>query len=391
MGLRVMRQVLILSVCLLSSCAFLYAQDSTYISLTLQRLQQQQVKEDSYFLEGIFPSYISDRPKLKTRKKDNNIFYNGLINYTLRGLEGALSSENKAIVRNIQLQTQQLLPLFKNTKGRDTYNFWRTDTSFRFPYSWWIPLLRGKVTLPDDVDDTVLSLLLQEAADSTAQEVHTLMQQYTNTGDLKTTYRAYADDKAYSTWFGKNFPVVLDISVLCNVLAFVQEYNLPWNSADSATLQLIIKTIQKEDHIKHPAFVSPYYGKTSIILYHLSRLMYVQPIPELETLKPTLEQTAREIIHQSGNLLERMMLNSALMKWGLSPEPLPVTSFESMLRETEQSDLCFFIGNMASYQRQPFKEFLTNRRLLMFYHYCPAYNDALLLEYLVLKRQREKH
>ena len=46
----------------------------------------------------------------------------------------------------------------------------------------------------------------------------------------------------------------------------------------------IIKTIQRNDIVKHPAFISPYYGNTSIILYHIARLMSIKPINELEAI-----------------------------------------------------------------------------------------------------------
>ena len=117
------------------------------------------------------------------------------------------------------------------------------------------------------MDDTVLGLLMNNENKDSAEALHQLMQSYINLKPpLKTTYKIYADDSAYSTWFGKKFPVVFDVSVLCNVLSFVQQNNLQWTKADSASLQHIIKTIQRNDIVKHPAFVSPYYANTSIIL-----------------------------------------------------------------------------------------------------------------------------
>src|SRR6202008_510002 len=113
-------------------------------------------------------------------------------------------------------------------------------------------------------------------------------------------------DSAYSTWFGKKMPVVFDVSVLCNVLSFVQLNNLPWTKADSASLELIVKTIQRGDIIKHAVFVSPYYGNTSIILYHLARLMSIKPISRLEQLKPGLISLAQERLHAAGDPLEKI-------------------------------------------------------------------------------------
>ena len=83
---------------------------------------------------------------------------------------------------------------------------------------------------------------------------------------------------------------------MCNVLSFVQQNNLQWTKADSASLQHIIKTIQRNDIVKHPAFVSPYYANTSIILYHLARLMSIKPINELENIKPQLIQLAQQAV-----------------------------------------------------------------------------------------------
>jgi hypothetical protein len=332
-------------------------------------------------MDGVFPSYISGKKKFKTRKEDNTIFYNALAVYTLKEYRDKFSVEQRMVCDSIIARSVRTLPNFKN-KSRTTYNFWRTDTSFRFPYSWWLPLFRGNTTLPDDMDDTVLGLMMLNDDDS-AEAVHALMQAYINSKPpLKTTYKIYAHDSAYSTWFGKKIPVVFDVSVLCNVLGFVQRNDLEWTKADSASLQLIVKTIQRNDIVKHPLFVSPYYGNTSIILYHLARLMSIKPIQELEQLKPQLVAVAVERLQSSGNILEKIILSSALLKWN---EKLPQLSLSvSDVRDMETNDLPFFIGNIPSYYKQPWKEDFMSLRLLMYYHYCPAWNDCLLLEYLML-------
>jgi hypothetical protein len=103
------------------------------------------------------------------------------------------------------------------------------------------------------MDDTVLGLFMNDENKDSAEALHQSMQSYINLKPpLKTTYKIYQDDSAYSTWFGKKFPVVFDVSVLCNVLRFVQQYDLEWTKADSATLRHIIQTIQRNDIEKHP-------------------------------------------------------------------------------------------------------------------------------------------
>jgi len=358
------------------------AQDSITVDYLLDKIETQQLKHNNYFIDGVFPSYISASRKFKIRKKDNTIFFNALICYTLKDNYKKFLPEQKTVCDSITARSIKASSHFKNLK-RNAYNFWRTDTATKFHYSWWLPLFKGNSSLPDDMDDTVLGLLMNAANKDSAEALHQLMQAYVNfKPPLKTTYEIYADDSAYSTWFGKKFPVVFDISVLCNVLSFVQQTNLKWTKADSASLHLILKTIQRNDEIKHPDFISPYYGNTSIILYHLSRLMSIKPIAELENIKPQLIKIASERLQSSNNILEKIILSSALIKWNQQPQQINISLRD--LKSIEQNNLPFFIGNIPSYFKQPWKGKFISLRLLMYNHYCPAWNDCLLLEYLLL-------
>ena len=178
------------------------------------------------------------------------------------------------------------------------------------------------------MDDTVLSLLALDAEDSVASNVHALMQEYVNsdTNKVRSVINMYNDLPAYSTWFGKKFPVVFDVSVLCNILSFVQLYNLQWTKADSASLNVIVKTIENNYHINKPVYASPYYTKTSIILYHVARLMSIKKITELEELKVKLIKDAVNEFAHSNNLMEKIILSSAILKWGYSPPSFALTS-----------------------------------------------------------------
>ena len=182
----------------------------------------------------------------------------------------------------------------------------------------------------------------------------------------------------------KKFPVVFDVSVLCNVLSFVQKDNLKWTKADSAGLLHIVKAIERDDIRKHPAFVSPYYGNTSIILYHLAKLMNIKPIPALEVLKPKLVSLAQQHLQASDNMLEKIILSSSLIKWNAASDTINLQSIN--INTIEKNHLPFFIGNIPSYFKRSFKGKFIDLGLLMYYHYCPAWNDCLLLEYLLLKQ-----
>ena len=166
----------------------------------------------------------------------------------------------------------------------------------------------------------------------------------------------------------------------------MQLYNLPWNKADSASLQLIVATIHNEDHLQNGLLIAPYYAKPSIILYHVARLMSIKKINELEVLKPKLLKDAEEAFQSSNNLLEKMILCSAIMKWGYKPPALSIPANIDIDTAIEQNKLPFFIGNMPSYFPNFYKKILLKMKWGLYYHFCPAYNDALFLEYLLLKR-----
>ena len=374
---------LIIVCCLLISVKTT-AQDSVTVDYLLDKIETQQLKHNDYFIDGIFPSYINASRKFKTKKKDNTIFYNALIAYVLKDNYNKFSPAQKITCDSIITRSVQAATYFKN-KTRNTYNFWRTDTAVKFNYSWWLPIFKGNSALPDDMDDTVLGLLLNSENKDSAEELHRFMQAYTNNNPpLKTTYKIYQNDSAYSTWFGKKFPVVFDVSVMCNVLSFVQQNNLQWTKADSASLKHIITIIQRNDIVKHAAFVSPYYANTSIMLYHLARLMSIKPIAELESIKPQLIQTAEQQLQSSNNIFEKVMLNIALIKWHQQPQPLNISTED--FKKVEQNNLPFFIGNIPSYFNRSIKGKFIDLRLLMYNHYCPAWNDCLLLEYLLLDK-----
>ena len=383
--MRIKIVIIIFIVCF-GAAAHTKAQDSIAIDFLIKRIAEQQVRHDPYFLAGMYPSYITRKNKFSTKKPDNNIFFNSLVAYTLKDIKSLLSRKNHSLIDSTLDNARPLFAKFKNKK-RNTYNFWRTDSSFAFPFPTIFNLFSTDVTLPDDMDDTVLSLLALDVDDSTAEAIHTLLQRFTNSksNKVRSVIPLYDTFPAYSTWLGIKFPVVFDVSVLCNVLAFVQAYNLPWQKADSASLDVIVETIKMDLHISKPVYASPSYPGTSIILYHLARLMKIKKIPALEALKIKLvEDAARELLH-SDNLVEKIILSSSILKWGYIPPALPTPSINEIEKEIEQNNFPFFIANLPSYFKDFFKTVATQKHIGFYNYYCPAFNDALLLEYLVLK------
>lgn len=364
------------------------AQGSSLACYTLQLISSYQLQNTT--TKGNFPSYITNRKSSRVRKPDDNVFFAALTGYLLRQNKSAFSAEERSVIDSIQQRTKDLYPHFRNQSGRLTYNFWRTDTSVPFRYTKWIRLFKKNTSLPDDMDDTVLSLMAQDADSATAAKAHLIMQAYVNNGKKsRTIEKNYRPYKAYSAWYGKNFPPVFDVCVLCNILSFVQQYHLAWTSADSASLDVIVKSIKSGDYKDKPLYVSPYYGNPSIILYHLARLMERNRIPELDSLKTGLVANAAQRMNQTNDLPEKVMLSSAMMKWGYDIYPLKLSGLDDVLKQIEISPLPFFTGNIPSYFPPFYKHLFTEEKWLLFYHYSPAFNDALLLEYLSLVKQNQ--
>ncbi len=365
---------------------FLLAQQSVKDSLItnyLQKIASIQATAGNKFPMGIIPSFRQYALNNVEVKADDNIFFSALVVYTLQSYKHALNDEQKLLVDSITERVKRAAHFYKNAKGRNTYCFWRTNPTVVFPNSGWINLFDKVNALPDDFDDTVMMLLALQTDSSSAAIVHSIMQEFTNGSkkNIQNTFDEYKNIPAYSTWFGVKFPIDFDISVLSNVLLFVQKNNLQWTKADSACLQLITQIVQKKQHVTHPQYVSPHYAKTSIILYHISRLMEVKPIQALEQLKPQLIEEAILLFQKSDNIIEKTLLSTALIRWKKSASTLIVIKNDV---EIPSNNFSFFIANMASMAANPYKEMIGKMGVGKFYYYCAAYNYALVIENLLL-------
>jgi hypothetical protein len=364
------------------------AGQSSVETLLLQRMQQLQVQQAGVFPKGMFPSYRMYALNKDREKADINGFFTGLISFTLRDLQPLLSSDNRLLAGKLLQDAQPVFDKFRNRKGRPTYNFWPTDTPQIFPNAGWLNLFDKSQSLPDDLDDTVILLLAEQTDRATAEQVHALMQSYTNNGlkRVRNTFQPYRMIGAYSTWFGNKMPVDFDVSVLANILYFVQRHDLRWTAADSASLQLIVNVIDDQRHITHAPYVSPHYSRLPVILYHLSRLMSVRPIPLLEDRRQQLIEQALAAMDNATGFMDQVILSTALLRWGVKPPVVKPRETENLEALIEEEDFSFFIANMASMLPDPLKQWVGGAGVGKFYYHCPAYNYALVLEYMLLNR-----
>ena len=303
-----------------------------------------------------------------------------------------LSPTQQLLAKRIIDHSTEVYPKYRNRKNnRNTYNWWPTDTPRIFPHSGFLNLFNKRQAIPEDLDVTSLTLIAKGASDSVAKEVHGYMQLFTNDRKKKlhNKFKEYEDIEAYATWFGKKMPVEFDIGAFANILYFVQKYNLAWSKTDSVTLDLMQRMIKEKKHINASRNISPYYVKLSIIMYHVSRLMSLKPIAELENLKPQLIAEATQALLNADNYMDQVLLSTSLLRWGVSPpdlEPRKIDTFEEFVEE--DAGTYFVTGTLATLLPNPFNQWMESTRLGRFYYYCPAYNNLLLLENLIWRRRR---
>lgn len=377
--------------CFIWFCIFFFsiisvkASDTLISYRLLQRIEQLQAKESGVFPKGLFPSYRIYALNQHRQKADVNIFFTGLIAFTLRDLMPNLTTFQQKIAQKIIDQSIIVSDQFKNRKGRNTYNFWPTTDPQIFPNSGWMNLFNKSQALPDDLDDTAIMLLALAADQPTVSEVHQIMQNYINGyfSKINNTFPEYRNIPAYSTWFGKKMPVDFDICVLANVLHMVQTYDLTWTKADSSSLDLITRIIKDKKHLTHASYISPHYSTPSIILYHIGRLMRDKKIEALEILKPQMIEEVKALLLQTDSFLEQIILSTTLLKWGVQPPVITPKNSSSLRELTEDESFSFFIANMASMLPDQLKKITGKAQLGKFYYYCPAYNNLLVLEHVI--------
>lgn len=366
------------------------ASDSLIITKLLQRIDALQAKNDIVFPQGSIPSYRMYAHNRTRYKADINPFFTALTAFTLHDIKKDLSPSQLQLATAIIQNTATVYSKFKSQKkDRFTYNFWPTDQPQIFTHSGWLNLLNKSKSLPDDLDDTVIILMAEQASDSIANEVHQLMQAHANNTSkrVNNTFSDYHHLPAYSTWFGKKMAIDLDISVLTNILYFVQYYQLPWTSADSASLLLIEDAIRKNRHITAANYISTHYARLPVILYHISRLMALKPIASLEKLKPQLIEDTKKALSTANTFMDQVILSTALLRWGIVPPEIQIQDKSPFIDLIEDERFYFFIANMGSIMPDQKKKFMTKTKLGTFYYYCPAYNHVLLLENLVWRKR----
>lgn len=382
-----MRKLTVLLIMVLCSHPGARGQGMPSVDSLVHLLEGMQVARDDFYFAGTFPVYrrYGRSPRLK---EDNDVFYTGLVAFTLQGIRSQLSRDSRARADTMIRRAVASYTHFRNLSGNPTFNFWQSNPPLIFPNSWFLNQFNEVNQLPDDLDDTAILWLTLHASDSVAGRVKALMEAHANGGRswIGNTYPYYRKLRAYSTWFGVKMPIDFDFCVLCNVLYFVKMYDLPFTVQDSASVEYLRQVIVRRQYMDHASYVSPHYGRPPVLLYHITRLLTQLSVPALDTLRPQLLADARAAYAGAGNWLDSVLLSTAILRLGGSSPPLPAFSSEAL----QEHMPTFFVASFASYLPQFFKKMLLHSQVIKYYFSCPAYRCALYLENRVLREAAAK-
>lgn len=378
---------IILFIFFIFSSAHLNAQNKdSLIHALLMDIQSLQVTQDGTFYGGMFPTYRECGGAPHNYQPDNTVFYTAISAFTLQNLEPYLNDSDKQIVENIIQKIRKIYPLYRNKNGYPYYGFWATNDPI-MPHTYIFQYLKQVFGQGEDADDSVMILMTDSSNNKDVTDLKKRMEAVANLSKQRiiATYRKYRDIPAYSTYLGSRTVPDFDFAVQCNILYFVLKNQLPFVKQDSATLQLITEMVRNREYIKTPVYISPYYARPAILIYHIVRLMSEFNLPELNIYKPQLIDDAINEFDKSTNVMDKILLGTSLMRLGVvAKDYLPPFTSLKEFENSNQEQFIFFQARAAFSYPTPFKQIGLHFSYINYYFYCPVYYKILWLENLVL-------
>jgi hypothetical protein len=301
-----------------------------------------------------------------------------------------LSESNRRKAEQIIAKATVIYPLYRNKNGLPFYSFWANKDKI-MPHTFVFQYLKGVFGQSEDADDSVVALMGLDNNDSDNAALKKRMIEVSNLSQKKiiATYKRYKNIPAYSTWLGYRMPVDFDFGVHCNELYFMLEKKMPLVKQDSATINLLQQMISNRDYMKSPVYISPYYVRTSVLLYHIARLLGRFTIPQLDLYKPQLIADIKQQLSTCHNVMEQIILRTSLLRLGSAAPPLELNNLQEF-EESNQQQFVFFQARAAFSYPTPLKQIFLHWSYIYYYFYCPAYYKILWLEYLVEKQKKHQ-
>lgn len=361
--------------------------DTALITALIKDIEASQCTQDGEFYKGMFPAYRQCAGFPHNYQPDNNIFFSAITAFTLKKIAPHLNAPDKKNALQVIQNTAAAYPHYRNRNGNPFYSFWPANARI-LPHSYFINRFNGIFAQGDDADDSVMILLASDNNDSDNTALKERLIQVSNLKKRKinSTFKKYRNIPAYSTYLGDKMHPDFDFAVQCNILYFNFEKKMPLVKEDSATVLLLSEILKNREYMKRPVYVSPSYVQSTVLIYHISRLMGTFKIAALDLYKEQLIADAYRLLGKATNIMDRIILRTALLRLGAHAPELTISTIAEF-EKTDHRDFVFFQARAAFGQPTPIKQIFLHWNYLIYSFYCPTYNKALWLEYLVLKNR----
>lgn len=355
---------------------------SETVNRLLAELSGMQSRGSELYPPGIFPSQRY-QPHLGIVREDDNVFFTACIVHILQGIDCLFTVQERSVADGIIERALAAYPRYRNKDGLDTYNYWRTRPSGHFPHGRFMHRFEH-FRIPDDVDDTSLVFLTENAPKERVARLREKLKGHSNLAyrQARNTLPEYRELKVYSSFIGKNMYIDFDVCVLSNLMRLIlRHFRDDLNEYDRDSLHFICEVVRKGQYRDMPYRVAPQYSTTVLILYHLLRLLPVLP-EEFSDIGPIVQEDAGRL-HGSLPLgMEKLLLENALL--GTGPIPVPVHDYPVTVCGDERF-YYFIAGMLTAFEGTVVQRLAESPLTHLRYRSC-AFNKALLLENLVLRR-----
>jgi hypothetical protein len=369
---------------------FLYAQnDSALITELIKDIEASQIKKDGEYYAGMFAGYRQSKGFPHNYQPDNNIFFTAITAFTLKTIAPHLSDDNKQKTLQVIKNAVPAYQHYRNPNGKPLYSFWPAGAPI-LPHAYFINRFNSIFAQGDDADDAVMILMASENndADNIALKERLIQLSNLKKRKINSTFKKYRNIPAYSTYLGEKMHPDFDFAVQCNILYFNFEKKMPLVNEDSATIFLLSEILKSREYMKRPVYISPSYVKPAVLIYHIARLIAAFDIRELSLYKKQLIDDADKLFAKANNIMEHIILRTALLRLGATAPELTINTI-SDFEKTDQDEFVFFQARAAFAQPTPVKQVFLHWNYLIYSFYCAAYNKALWLEYLILKKNQQ--
>ena len=360
----------------------------TRINTLIEQLEQLQYASDTEtFDKGMFSS-VRFHNTLPYRREDNNIFFPATIAFMLLRYIHLLDTGQSKRVNTIIEGIRNNYDPYLSTSDPFSYNFYKTLPNQHYPNGHFLSKI-NHFGLADDADDTVI--MTMSLSDVSEERIHNVREELVKFANLTNKKiigidAEYADLPFYGTWFGSGrMPIEIEFCVLCNILCFTFMYDLELNTQDRASLEFIQKTIRNKDIINKRFLISGMYPRTSVILYHITRLYAIMKDPSPYFDKDELIELAKEQCSITSSPLERIICSISLMRLGETPEYIAWNlNDESFQKDCDTFP--FFTAPMLSGTSNRVLNYLKKFDIFKIHFRSKAFYYSLLLEYEVLMK-----